>query len=307
MTPAHLAGATLLSLTLALAGCGVQAAERSLALRDAPSGWTEALQEAAVSPSGDVLVRDGADVGRIMFHGGRVAWVHLSSEPGSLHDLMRDLPGIGRDEIAAVLEECFSAGRHFADVLVEWELISAADLEQRLRVWLSARLQAIFSRDFELAMFIPQQRRYSAMTFALADLLPAPLLAVQELPPAPELQPTPPVDLAAHACLDEAMALDGAQAAALLDSDRGVFLARRGTTVEEGLVYALTRLVHSEAGDDEVDDLLLSRGARLHLLQRTPRAGCYLFVELERSRCNLGLARTRLQVIARRLQPGVTG
>lgn len=281
----------------------VQAADRSQAAAGSSPGLPEALLEAATSPGGDLLVRNGAEVGRVMFHAGRVAWVHLSSEPGSLHDLLRDLPGVSRDDVAAVLEECFSAGRHFADVLVEWELIAAAELEDRLRAWLSLRLTGIMSRRFDVAMFVPQPRRYSAMTFALHELLPAPLLLAEEPPAPPEAAPPVAFDPALQRCLDEAIAIDGAQAAALLDSDRGAFLARRGHALDEGLVHALTRLLHSEEVDDCVDDILVSRGPRLHLLQRTPRSGCYLFVELERAVCNLGLARSRLQAIARRLAP----
>ncbi|MCY1014152.1 hypothetical protein OV079_53295 [Nannocystis pusilla] len=106
-----------------------------------------------------------------------------------------------------------------------------------------------------------------------------------------------------RSCLDEAMALDGAQAAALLDSERGHFLARRGHPLDDGLVHALTRLVHSEEVDDCVDDILVTRRPRLHLLQRTPRTGCYLFVELDRASSSMGLARSRLQLLARRLVP----
>jgi CheY-like chemotaxis protein len=285
----------------------VQAAERALAAVSSSPGLADALREAATSPGGDLLLRCGADVGRVMFHAGRVAWVHLSSEPGSLHDLLHDLPGVTRDDITAVLDECFSAGRHFADVLVEWEIIAAPELADRLRAWLSHRLIGIMTRRFDIAMFVPQPRRYSAMTFALQDLLPAPLLLPEAPLSAPEPAPPAAFDPALQRCLDEAVAIEGAQAAALLDSDRGAFLARRGLPLNEGLVHALTRLLHSEEVDDCVDDILVSRGPRLHLLQRTPRGGCYLFVELERAVCNLGLARTRLQAIARRLVPIAIG
>lgn len=279
----------------------VRAAERALARASPPSGLAGALREASVSPGGDLLVRAGSEVGRILFHAGRVAWVHLSSEPGSLHDLLAGLPGVRRDDVSAVLEECFSAGRHFADVLVEWEIVPANELEALLRRWLSAKLQAIVARNFDLAMFVPQQRRYSSsMTFALSELLP-PLLPENEAPPPTEETPRAPPDPSLLACLDEAMAIDGAQAAALLDSDRGGFLGRRGRPLDDGLLLALTRLLHSEEVDDCVDDILVSRGPRLHLLQRTPRDGCHLYVELDRAGSNLGLARSRLQAIVRRI------
>lgn len=279
----------------------VQAAERAQAHAYPPSGLDEALREASASPGGDLLVRAGAEVGRIMFHAGRVAWVHLSGEPGSLHDLLAELPGVSRDDVSAVLEECFSAGRHFADVLVEWEVVRADELEALLRRWLAAKLRTIVSRRFELAMFVPQQRRYSSsMTFALAELLPP--SAAEDTPPmVPADAPPRPPDPALLVCLDEAMAIEGAQAAALLDSERGAFLARRGHSLDDGLVLALTRLLYSEEVDDCVDDLLISRGPRLHLLQRTPRDGVHLYIELDRAGSNLGLARSRLQAIVRRV------
>ncbi|MFY0533884.1 hypothetical protein [Nannocystis pusilla] len=68
-------------------------------------------------------------------------------------------------------------------------------------------------------------------------------------------------------------------------------------------MHALTRLVYGEEVDDCVDDILVTRGPRLHLLQRTPRTGCYLFVELDRASSSMGLARSRLQLLARRLVP----
>ncbi|MDC0720404.1 response regulator transcription factor [Nannocystis bainbridge] len=283
----------------------VQAAERALALATATPGLTAALAEAAASPGGDLLLRSGTEVGRVFFHGGRVAWVHLSSETGSLHDLLRDLPDVRADDVTAVLEECFTAGRHFADVLIEWEIVTAEALEQRLQRWLAAKLQKLMERRHDVVMFVPQQRRYtSSMTFALSELLPTPAGLVE--PPALPRLIAPPleIDAAMRTCLDEAMALDGAQAAALLDSDRGQFLARRGDPLDDGLVHALTRLLHSEDVDDCIDDILVTRGPRLHLLQRTPRTGCYLFVELDRTSSSMGLARSRLQMLARRLGDG---
>jgi hypothetical protein len=155
---------------------------------------------------------------------------------------------------------------------------------------------AAFARRHDVVMFVPQQRRYtSGMTFALAELLPTP--AGGTIPPAPALA----IDALMRSCLDEAMALEGAQAAALLDSERGHFLARRGHPLDDGLVRALTRLVHGEQVDDCVDDILVTRGPRLHLLQRTPRTGCYLFVELDRASSSMGPARSRLQLLARSL------
>lgn len=279
----------------------VLAAERALARSYPATGLAAALREASASPGGDLLVRAGADVGRVLFHGGRVAWVHLSYEPGSLHDLLAGLPGVSRDDVTAVLEECFSAGRHFADVLIEWEILPPNELEGLLRQWLAAKLRTIVSRRFDLAMFVPQQRRYSSsMTFALSELLP-PILPEDEAPQAPDETPVTPPDPSLLACLDEAMAIEGAQAAALLDSDRGGFLARRGRLLDDGLLHALTRLLHSEEVDDCVDDILVTRGPRLHLLQRTQRDACHLYIELDRATSNLGLARSRLQAIVRRV------
>ncbi|WAS91059.1 response regulator transcription factor [Nannocystis punicea] len=286
----------------------VQAAERALALASATPGLAAALAEAHASPGGDLLLRSGAEVGRVFFHAGRVAWVHLSSETGSLHDLLRDLPDVRADDVSAVLEECFTAGRHFADVLIEWEVVTAGELEARLRRWLAAKLQRLLGRRHEVVMFVPQQRRYSSgLTFALAELLPTFVGATEPLAPTRSVPPAIEIDAEIRRCLDEAMALDGAQAAALLDSDRGRFLARRGHPLDDGLVHALTRLVHSEEVDDCVDDILVTRGPRLHLLQRTPRTGCYLFVELDRASGSMGLARSRLQTLARGLAPMARG
>jgi CheY-like chemotaxis protein len=283
----------------------VQAAARALDGDDGPIGLSEAIAEARVSPGGDLLVRSGAEVGRVMFHAGRVAWIHLSHAPGSLYDLLAGRPEVAREDITAVLDECFTAGRHFADVLVEWGLIPASELSALLREWLAAKLRLVLSERYELAMFVPLQRSYaSPMTFTIDELTPAAAAAAGSL--APTTMP-PPGEAAApegESLLDEAMTFEGAQAAALLDSARGVVLARRGSPRDEALMLALTRVLRGEGVDERVDDILVTRGSRLHLLHRTPDGARHVYLEIERADTNLGLARGQLQALVRRRWPG---
>lgn len=288
----------------------LEAAERVVSVMSAPRGLAAALREAEASPGGDLVVRAGEVVGRVLFHGGRVAWIHLSSEPGSLVDVLRGEPdGVSPEDVRAVLTESAASGRNFAEVLIDWELISEEALRERVRRWLRAKLQSIIALEGAFTMFTPQARGYRGeLTFSLGELLPEGLPAVQApVRPRPSLQthsgaalitedPSP----ALGAALLSALTVGGVRAAALFDAERGVCIGRLGAELEVSLVLRLLQLLHHESGE-RVEDAMLTRGRRYHLIGATSVKDQFVYLELDRSVVNLGQARVALRTVAERV------
>jgi CheY-like chemotaxis protein len=287
----------------------VQAAERVMSVMSAPRGLASALREAAASPGGDLVVRAGDVVGRVLFHGGRVAWVHLSSEPGSLVDVLRGEPdGVSPEDVRAVLAESAASGRNFAEVLIDWELISLEALRERVRRWLEAKLQTIVGLDGAFTMFAPQPRSYRGeLTYTLAELLPAglprratsrPMPAAAPLPGGPVMEAEPSEAVAT--ALRTALAVTGVRAAALFDAERRVCLGRLGAEVDGGLALRLMQMLHHEAGE-RIEDAMLSRGRRFHLIGATSSQRHFVYLELDRAVVNLAQARLTLRAVAEKV------
>lgn len=285
----------------------LEAAERVVSVMSAPRGLSGALAEAEASPGGDLLIRAGEVTGRVLFHGGRVAWIHLSSEPGSLVDVLRGEPdGVSPEDVRAVLAESAASGRNFAEVLIDWGLISEDALHERVRLWLRGKLRSILALEGAFTMFAPQARAYRGeLTYTLAELLPEGLPAVQVLA-RPRLataqvqvltdEPTPAV----MAAMQSAMEVRGVRAAALFDADRGVCLGRLGADLDEALALRLLQLQYSESGE-RVEDAMLTRGRRYHLIGATSVKDQFVYLELDRSLVNIGLARVALRTVAEKV------
>lgn len=287
----------------------LEAAERVMSVMAAPRGLAAALREAEASPGGDLVVRAGEVVGRVLFHGGRVAWIHLSSEPGSLVDVLRGEPdGVSIEDVRAVLAESAASGRNFAEVLIDWELISEEALHERVRRWLRGKLQSIIALDGAFTMFAPQPRAYKGeLTYTLAELLPEGLPAIQA-PSRPRdathaaggvvitAEPTPAVASA----LQSALAVSGVRSAALFDADRGVCLGRLGAELDGGLVLRLLQLLHHESGE-RVEDAMITRGRRYHLVGATSTKDQFVYLELDRAVVNLAQARITLRTVAEKV------
>ncbi len=282
----------------------LEAAERVMTVMGSPRGLATALREAEASPGGDLIVRAGEVVGRVMFHGGRIAWVHLSSEPGSLIDVMKGgEDGVSAEDVRAVLAESAASGRNFAEILIDWQLISEAALHERVRAWLQRKLRSIVALDGAFTIFTPQVRTYRGeLTYTLAELLPEGLPAhapgrPQAGPQAlTEAEPTPAV----LAVLELALKVTGVRAAALFDAARGVSLGRLGAEVDGGPVLRLLQLLHHESGE-RVEDAMLTRGQRYHLVGATGSPDLFVYLELDRSDVNLAQARITLRTIAERV------
>jgi hypothetical protein len=108
--------------------------------------------------------------------------------------------------------------------------------------------------------------------------------------------------------LKEAMAIDGAVGAAVVDWESGLCLGTHGggTLLDLNLaaagntdvVRSMMRTMESLQLDDNIEDMLITLSKQYHLVRllKNPRngTGLFLYLVLDRSRANLALARHHL-------------
>ncbi|MCA9636099.1 MAG: response regulator transcription factor, partial [Myxococcales bacterium] len=243
----------------------LMAAERRIRAASASPSLRQALAEARESAGGDLIVRSGDIVGRIMFHRGRVAWAHISNQSGSLHAMLATEPSITRDEIDAILEESTETGASFAEIIVDWDLLSAEQLRELVGRWLRGKIAAILRLPRPETVFSPRDRTYgSTLLFDLAELMPEeedalPLARTVSSASAEvdtgELVPEASEALGAN--LDAAIAIEGARSAVVFDGRTGLCLGARGLPADLDLAWLALKLATADDGDD-VEDILIS-------------------------------------------------
>lgn len=113
--------------------------------------------------------------------------------------------------------------------------------------------------------------------------------------------------------LKEAMAIDGATGAALVDYGSGMSLGTIGGGREFDLevaaagntevVRAKLRTMSSLALDDEIEDMLITLTKQYHIIRllKSPGGQLFLYLVLDRDRANLALARHNLRNIERQM------
>jgi hypothetical protein len=111
--------------------------------------------------------------------------------------------------------------------------------------------------------------------------------------------------------LKEAMSIDGALGACLVDWESGMSLGAMGgdkyldldvaAAGNTEIVRAKMRTMESLRLDDAIEDILVTLGKQYHLVRLLKGArnaqGLFLYLVLDRSRANLALARHRLKQI----------
>lgn len=283
----------------------LQVAERLVRSARVHNGLRRALAEAAASPGGDVIVRGDQRVGRIIFHHGKIAWAHISDVPGSLAAILADEPGITREDIREVIEECGVSGANFADLLVSWDLITRERLRTVLLNWIRAKIAAIASFSAPEVIFSPETRAaISGVLFAVEEviapeLLGAPMessLEVQAPQAAKNL-----VDLDADQTprmaqdLERAIRIDGARSAAIFDLRDGQCLGARGETLDLDLVWSKLRLVSQSDIWEDLEDIMISTRRYIYILRAyTKSPPRTIFLALDRATATLGMARRAL-------------
>ncbi|MBK8263308.1 MAG: response regulator transcription factor [Nannocystis sp.] len=282
----------------------LRVAERVIRTTSAEGKLHRAFTEARQSPGGDLIVRSGSRAGRIMLHGGRIAWAHVSDEPGTLAAMLASEPSITKDDVKAVIEECTETGRSFAEVLVEWGIIDASPLRELTRAWIAGKIATICAFPAPTVIFSPETRAYSGhILFMPEEVAPPELLELtKERPKLALVSAEPPPgdpEIAALALIDRAMAIDGALSAAVFDGHTGGCLGARGEPLDLDLVWHQLKIAANEALVD-LDDIIITTRQHLYILRpissEPPRC---LFIALDRASARLGMVRLALADCAR--------
>ena len=112
-----------------------------------------------------------------------------------------------------------------------------------------------------------------------------------------------------NAALNEAMQIDGATAAMIVDYESGMALGAAGSGINLDVAAAgNTEVVRakittmSELGlDDEIDDILITLGKAYHVIQPLPQSTLFFYVVLSR-KANLAMARHKIHTIVSKVR-----
>lgn len=274
----------------------IQATDRRLQA-GSTSGATRimaVLQEASRGATGEVIVRNPQQVGRVLYHRGRVIWVQLSGG-APVQTLLAEL-GVTSRDAQAVLEECRKRRLPFNDTLVSWGLVEPEALRRRFLIEFTRRLESILALPAALAFFAPTTHSFeSGFSYALDEfeLSPRPSgenARTSDTKPRPITQPPPP---GWHTLLDEVRDFEGMRSVAIVEADSHLVRLSAGQPVREDLVRHLARVVDLEGGES-FDDLLLSSASSYHLMRRVA-GGVLLYVCVDRAQNpNVALVRIRM-------------
>jgi hypothetical protein len=102
------------------------------------------------------------------------------------------------------------------------------------------------------------------------------------------------------------LAIDGATAAAVVDSNSGMVLGKEGTGVNLDLaaagntevVRAKLKTMRSLGLKDHIEDMLITLGTQYHIVRPiADKPGLFAYLVLDRSKANLALARHKVNEI----------
>ncbi len=283
----------------------LRVAERLIRSTGTGVNLRRAIAEARETSGGDVIVRSEHRVGRIIFDRGRVAWAHISDEPGSLAAILAGEGSITREEVRAVIEECSATGENFADVLVAWGLITREQLRLVLSRWIQTKIARIAAFAGPVVMFSPESRVASSGVLLDPEEVIAPELLLSAETPGNGPPPIPG-GVTAHALSDDlahripqslhqAIQIEGALSAAIFDLRDGLCLGARGEALDLDLVWSKLRL--AAMGDlwDDLEDIMISTRQHIYILRpytkAPPRS---IFLAIDRATTKLGMVRRAL-------------
>jgi len=270
----------------------IRATQRWLAQQEGPGGdLLGLLRGAAQSPAGEVVVRQGGQIGRIYFFQGQVVWVHQIPANDSLLATLAQTHGVPRAELQAALEESRRSGRFFGDIFIEWKLLDEAAFREALRGHFAAKIEALLALREAASIFLPQNRDYhGSRGFSLDELLPS-----RGLPRAPALTGAGnwALPLRAVGERDEGLVMTaalgplvaelrsqpGVTCVQVLDVNTGVALSLSGAAPVDDVTWSLLQLLRALGNVEEgADDVLCSLGASYHLARLIPGSRCAVLI-----------------------------
>jgi len=283
----------------------VHAVERRLqseGSRGSP-GLLHLLKEASQGATGEVVVRSKSRLGRVAFHKGKVAWVHVSGGAPLLPFLKR--LGIAAEDARMVMEACSKEHRPYMDTLVQWGLISRERLEEQLREELSARLALLLDSPEISNFFIPGETGFkSSFSYDLSEIEPA-HTGPSSGPYTGTKISSRPVPVIHGDIIQVVASLGGVESAALIDPPSGLTTLSVGQPHNRDLVRGMIRLFKTDVGEDFQQTMLSSKN-HYHVLQALSE-GTMLYVRVDKEKNpNLGLLQLELREAVKNL-PGFGG
>ncbi len=285
----------------------LRVAERVIGAHAPKQTFDSALEEACAAGGGDLMVRSGNVIGRIMIYHGKIAWAHISSEPGSLLAMLASEPSIDRDDIHAVLEECYATGKNFAEVLVDWGLIDHDALREQMRRWIRAKCESIRKLKSPTIIFSPENREYSGgFLLDLAEVRPDAGSDASHRPSTADdaaprdesaMMLSPALQQEIDENLDRVASLSGVVGVTLFDGDTGQALGTRGLATNLDFAWHNLRMVASAESENSstVEDIIVTTKRHMHILRLYSRNPArFLFVTTSRENVQLGMLRLNL-------------
>ncbi len=262
----------------------------------------DALHEGLASPhGGEVVVRQGTRVGHVFVNNGGIVWANVSGEPLRLGGVVKSA-GVVLDEqdAAAVIDECRREKMHFADVLVRWGYLDQAGARECVRRLVAEQLGLLLAMQDATALFLPGSRAYDGkVSFPLEQVAPP-----SNAPPAdPAIVRDAVIELpkdrrARNAeWAADAIKLDGATAAALLDRHTSMQWAQSGGDIDGTLAWSLLETL-SALGAGAEDVVAVRNG--MGFLGRVVDQWTVLVVGFDLGKTTLGLARSSMATLVDR-------
>lgn len=252
----------------------LRVAARALA-RSGSSTTTVMLEALATGKSGEVIVAHGEESARIHIERGMIAWVHRSQHPASIRQLIGRAGGTIDDQtVRDVMDQSRQTRQHFAETVVEWNIVERDAMRDCLRRHLLEELVTIQSWDAANATFVSDQRESStSLAFSASELgitsRSGPRIATvtgMQVTTRPSVEPS-----RIEAWLDRVLLIEHVIGCAVVDLSTGSVLGSLGLLATQmNTVWELARAFHA-LGEDR-DELLASAKQNAFLVRATPNA-----------------------------------
>lgn len=261
-----------------------------------------ALRSASEQGDGELVVKSGELSARIFFHDGKVAWAHLSDEPGAILDLLKGEAELRPDDVREVVEECRRTGARLTDTLVAFGLVDRATLRVSLLRWTRRQLEVVSGFAQPQTLFLPKKRRYAEeLLFDLDELIAIDPPPRRSLPP-PNFDVAPAdgltfagadaQDPAFAPMIERCMEGEGVVGAAVINRQTGHCLASRGSGLSPDVAWAQLHTLNVVARQEQVEDSVIVTSKHFHLVRLLePGSDLFAYVVVEAGDVLLAMAR----------------